>query len=444
MKRVLPVINTSLSNLDVVQEYVLSGHGVRYKKYADDLILFYETIAINALANTALDDFIISPSSLVDMNVEMVVSSSSILPQKFASAQNLVFLYRIDLGDVSIAEVADETFTDLLLQSLYEGTSATYETSTFETIYNVQPKQYQEYIKVLPATTTEMNNLSVDREIVVRSEGNGFRFTIYDDLLLSDYETSPISALADFTFDTNFGTTIHDVTIKATTSPYTSGQSAKPNPTDIFRGEILVKTQSEPSAYDTLYEDVKISAFQTFTFDDVVPGTTDIIGQQTFGAVYPQAPQTSTTYIKYAKIAGTVSSDTQNYSLFTIDDYSEIPIGDVDEVVFSASAPVVVGTGTNFETDYDVYDVFVANNEYFTVEAIANTTHMVVDRQPMNQYSGVVAYKILSPTYAFSSVPTSINEGANGTFNVTTTDVANGTALYWTINNVTTGSGDFV
>ena len=80
--------------------------------------------------------------------------------------------------------------------------------------------------------------------------------------------------------------------------------------------------------------------------------------------------------------------------MFTIDDYSEIPIGDVDEVVFSASAPVVVGTGTNFETDYDVYDVFVANNEYFTVEAIANTTHMVVDRQPINQYSNVFAYKV--------------------------------------------------
>ena len=394
MKRVLPVINTSLSNLDVVQEYVLSGHGVKYKKYADDLILYYETIAINSLANTALDDFMISPSSLVDMNVEMVFTASSILPQKFASAQNLVYLYRIDLGDVSIAEVADETFTDLLLQSLYEGTSTTYETSTFGSIYNVQPKQYQEYIKVLPATTTEMNNLSVDREIVVRSEGNGFRFTIYDDLLLSDYASTPISALADITFDTNFGTTIHDVTIKATTSPYSGGQSAKRNPTDIFRDEIVVKTQSEPSAYDTLYDDVRISAFQTLTFNDVVPGTTDIIGQQTFGSVYPQAPQTLSDYTTYVKIVGTVSSATQDYSLFTIDDYSEILVGDIDDVVFSATAPVVVGTGTNFETDYDVYDVFVANNEYFTVEAIANTTHMVVDRQPINQYSNVFAYRI--------------------------------------------------
>ena len=394
MKRVLPVINTSLSNLDVVQEYVLSGHGVKYKKYADELILYYETLTINPLANTALDDFIISPPSLVDMNVEMVFTASSILPQKFASAQNLVYLYRINLGDVSIAEVVDETFTDLLLQSLYEGTSTTYETSTFDSIYNVQPKQYQEYIKVLPATTTEMNNLSVDREIVVRSEGNGFRFTIYDDGLLSDYASTPISALADFTFDTNLGTTIHDVTIKATTSPYTGGQSARRNPTDIFRDEIVVKTQSEPSAYDTLYDDVRISAFQTLTFNDVVPGTIDIIGQQTFGAVYPQAPQTASDYTLYTKIPGTVSSATQDYSLFTIDDYSEILVGDIDDVVFSATAPVVVGTGTNFETDYDVYDVFVANNEYFTVEAIANTTHMVVDRQPINQYSNVFAYRI--------------------------------------------------
>jgi hypothetical protein len=401
MKRVLPVINTSLSNLDVVQEYVLSGHGVRYKKYADDLILYYETIAINALANTALDDFIISPSSQVDMNVEMVVSASSILPQKFASAQNLVFLYRIDLGDVSIAEVADETFTDLLLQSVYEGTSATYETSTFETIYNVQPKQYQEYIKVLPATTTEMNNLSVNREIVVRSEGNGFRFTIYDDLLLSDYETSSISALADFTFDTNFGTTIHDVTIKATTSPYTGGQSAKPNPTDIFRGEILVKTQSEPSAYDTLYDDVRISAFQTLTFNDVVPGTTDIIGQQTFGAVYPQAPQTSATYVKYAKIAGTVSSANAEFSTLSLSTFSTTAIDLLDDSLLSDLAPIVIGSGTDFSNEslplgFAVGGIFVANNEYFIVESIANTTFMTTDRLPASPFSGVVAYRIPS------------------------------------------------
>jgi hypothetical protein len=38
------------------------------------------------------------------------------------------------------------------------------------------------------------------------------------------------------------------------------------------------------------------------------------------------------------------------------------------------------------------------------------------------------------PTYNFGTIPTSINEGSSGNFNVVTTDVPNGTTLYWTIN----------
>jgi len=38
-----------------------------------------------------------------------------------------------------------------------------------------------------------------------------------------------------------------------------------------------------------------------------------------------------------------------------------------------------------------------------------------------------------NPTYAFGTVPTSINEGSTGTFNVNTTNVTNGTTLYWTL-----------
>lgn len=45
--------------------------------------------------------------------------------------------------------------------------------------------------------------------------------------------------------------------------------------------------------------------------------------------------------------------------------------------------------------------------------------------------------------YAFGTIPTSINEGSSGTFNVDTTNISNGTILYWTINHVTTTSADF-
>jgi hypothetical protein len=441
MQRELPVLVAETSTLNISKEFVLTNHAIKLKKYGEVLLSEFAEVPITEYENVFFDEFIVLPSSLADMNVEAAVVYSAATPQSIASAENLIVLYRDILGDISLSEVSDQTFIDLLPQSVYEGISTTYETSTFGSIYDAQPKQYQEYVKIIPETTTELNNLSVDKEIIVRSEGSGFKYTIYGDTLISDYESTPISTLADFTVDTNLGTTTYDVTIKATTSPYITGQSARRNATDIFRNETKVEITSDTIAYALSYSELPISTVENLAISATLYDRP--LSSETFATIYPSI-NTASDYTTYAKIAGTVSSATQDYSLFTLDDYSEIPIGDVDEVVFSASAPVVVGTGTNFEADYDVYDVFVANNEYFTVEAIANTTHMVVDRQPMNQYSGVFAYKISSPTYAFSSVPTSINEGANGTFNVTTTDVANGTALYWTINNVTTGSGDFV
>jgi hypothetical protein len=48
----------------------------------------------------------------------------------------------------------------------------------------------------------------------------------------------------------------------------------------------------------------------------------------------------------------------------------------------------------------------------------------------------------LSPPLTFSSIPSNINEGSAGTFNVTSS-LANGTTAYWTINNVTTTNADF-
>ena len=47
---------------------------------------------------------------------------------------------------------------------------------------------------------------------------------------------------------------------------------------------------------------------------------------------------------------------------------------------------------------------------------------------------------VLVATYAFGTIPTSIDEGSAGTFNVTTANVADSTTLYWTI---ATNAGDF-
>ena len=51
------------------------------------------------------------------------------------------------------------------------------------------------------------------------------------------------------------------------------------------------------------------------------------------------------------------------------------------------------------------------------------------------------------PTYSFSSIPTSINEGSSGRFYVSTTNVADGVTLYWVVatnaGDFTTNSGNF-
>jgi hypothetical protein len=396
MNRELPILIAETSTLNASKEYKLSGHATRLRKYGSVLLSEFESVLISAVGDLTFDDFIQSPSSLADMNVEADFIYSTVAPQKFASAQNLVYLYRIDLGDISIAEVANETFTDLLPQSLYEGTSTAYETSTFESIYTVQPKQYQEYIKVLPVTSTELNNLSVNREIVVRSEGNGFKYTIYDDLLLSDYETSPISTLSDFTFDANLGTTSYDVTIKATTSPYTGGQSARRNPTDIFRDEIRIDIQSASDGYALPYGDLPVSALSGYA----ISGTLyDIpLSTETFGTTYPSL-YTESDYTAYAKIAGTVSSANAGFGTLPLSTFSSTSIDIVDDSLLSDLVPIVIGSGTDFSNEslplgFAVGGVFVANNEYFIVESIANTTFMTIDRLPASPFSGVVAYRI--------------------------------------------------
>ena len=64
---------------------------------------------------------------------------------------------------------------------------------------------------------------------------------------------------------------------------------------------------------------------------------------------------------------------------------------------------------------------------------------------PIQATSGYVTINDTSqtPTYAFGTIPTSINEGVSGTFNVSTTNIPNSTVLYWTISHISTAAADF-
>jgi hypothetical protein len=102
----------------------------------------------------------------------------------------------------------------------------------------------------------------------------------------------------------------------------------------------------------------------------------------------------NTTYISYQQISGTVTSTVQDYSTYTLSAFENVPISSIDNVQFDATAPVIVGTGTNFIADFSGGDVFVANNEYFIVQAVFGATNLVIDRSPITPFTNVVAYKI--------------------------------------------------
>jgi hypothetical protein len=435
----VPIVVSGTSTLEVVKEYRVGRHAIALKRWNEVLLSEFTSTPISEISGNEIGGYTVRPEDLADMHVDVSIAYSSILPAK-GSTPDIASLYDVRLSDVTIAEVGSSTFTDVTPQAAYEGISTTFETSTLETLGFRFPRTYHEYVKQIPVTNVELNNLSVDREIVVRAEGHGFKYKLYNDALVSDYSSTPISTLADIRFDAILDE-VYDVTVKMSPSPYADGQAAKPTSSDIFRGEFVLDIASSTDGHSLPYDGIPIEAIR----DLAISGTfyDRQLSSETFGTIFPTI-YTKSDYVKYAKIAGTVSSANAGFSTLPISTFSSTPIDYVDESILSELVSVVIGSGTNFVSDFSLGNVFVANNEYFTVESIANTTYMVSDRLPANTFSGVVAYKISLPTYTFSSVPTSINEGANGTFNVTTTDVANGTALYWTINNVTTGSGDFV
>jgi hypothetical protein len=189
---------------------------------------------------------------------------------------------------------------------------------------------------------------------------------------------------------------VYDATIKMSSSPYAEGQAAKPTSTDIFRGEFILDIASPTDGHSLPYDGIPIEAIG----DLLISGTfyDRPLSLETFGTIFPTI-YTKSNYIKYAKIAGTVSSANAGFNTLSLSTFSTTAIDVIDDSLLSDLAPIVIGSGTDFSNEslplgFAVGGVFVANNEYFIVESIANTTFMTTDRLPASPFSGVVAYRI--------------------------------------------------
>ena len=390
----------AVTTLNSNQEYKLVNHAKRLIRYQEKFLDEYANVQISFVGTNTLEESLLKPEDLADMHLNVTTVAANNYTLKVNTSTNITPLYKRILQDVSLAEVADKKLTALLPQSEYEATSPTFDISNFGSLYSNLPSVKGELIKTRITQPTEIFAVTSNTAIVIPFEGNGFKYTVYDEEVISGYGASPISSLEEIQFDT-YKNTVYDKTIKASPSPLASGQSnpwgrrGRTNPTDVFRDEIIVKSQSVPSAYATTYGDVRLLTIPNLTFNDIIPGTQDIISIQYFDKTYPQAPITSGTYIQYQKASGTVASSTSLYYDLPMSIYELTPVSFVYDTELSRTASLITGTGTNFVSDFSIGSAFVANNEYFATESIANTTFMVADRLPINPFSGVSAYKMI-------------------------------------------------
>jgi hypothetical protein len=195
MQRELPVLIAETSTLNISKEYKLTGHGTRRTKYGSIILEDYQSVLISAVQNITFDEFMIPSSLFADIHVEADIISSTVAPQKFASAQNVASLYNIILDNVAIFDVQNNTFSDGLPENAYQGPSgipAIFKTSTFGSSYTTYPLTYQEYVKQVPIVISGTSTLQVSKEYKVSRHAKTLQR--WNEVLLSEFSSAPISS----------------------------------------------------------------------------------------------------------------------------------------------------------------------------------------------------------------------------------------------------------
>jgi len=100
-----------------------------------------------------------------------------------------------------------------------------------------------------------------------------------------------------------------------------------------------------------------------------------------------------------------------------------------------------INGNTGFVGITTVADVTTEGNETFQLQIRTSNTSGDVVLTSNIVY--IADTSTTPPTYTFSSIPFSVDEGSTGTFNVTTTNVANATTLYWTVGGGDSRVADF-
>lgn len=340
----------------------------------------YNLGPLEVVASTS-QEYSVVVESLGFANAEftMIIAFSSVTPQKIQTSQNIVFAYGTNFADMYISELAGDTFESYIPENefVYQ-----IKDRTLSSTYRSTPRSFREYV----VTYQNVGTTSIEvpsREITV-DISPGMTYELWSSIEISELSSSQLSEYANVFVGGFKGFVEGGTSIQVSPSQWPSGQNpAATESSDTFFKEYERDFSSEKYAnynYEELFISV-LSATQISEFE-----------AQALTGKYQQVP----TFIdvnKYEKIAGTVTSDTSLFSGVTLEVYQNTILSAIDDIEFTNTASIVIGANTNFVADFSANDNYVANNELFLVQAIANTTYMVVDREPLAPYSNIFAYK---------------------------------------------------
>jgi ribosomal protein L31 len=248
--------------------------------------------------------------------------------------------------------------------------------------------------------------------------------------------------IVTFTLDTSY-------VISGTTIGYTvSGISASDLSSGSITGNITINSNTGSVSF-TLDNDVTTEGSETLT---VTLDATDSAGTNTGGlsdsvTVNDTSRTPGPTYDSLTSSASSINEgDTVTFTVSTsnvIDGttigYTVSGISASDLSSGSLTGDITINSNTGSVSFTLDNDVTTEGNETLTLTLAATDSASTATGSLDRSVTIIDTSQAPTPTYDVSPAANNVNEGSSLTFNVTTTNVSDGTTLYWTVTN----AGDF-
>lgn len=320
---------------------------------------------------------------------------------------------------------------------------------------------------------------TISGSVNINNNSGSFTITPTADLTLEGVETFTVALRTSSTSGTIVATS-SSVTINDTSVPTYSFTSIPSSINEGTSGTFIVSTTGVANG-TTLYWSVAHGTSSGGDFDSLSGAFTISNGSGSF-AISPSADfssgegaETFTVEVRTGSISGTVvatsSSVTINDSSILSYTFTSVPPS-VSEGGAASFVVSTTGVANGTSLYWTLVPVTTGTSDFDaltgTITVLNNSASFVVNPIADNLTEGSEAFRVFlrtdsvfgpivastanvivndtslsPPTYSFNTVPATIAEDAAGIFSVSTTNLSDGTILYWTINHGTTGAADF-